>query len=462
MMQYKSRYLKNNVKKIHFIGIGGIGMCGLAEYLLDKGYKVSGSDITRTFITDRLIKKGAYVKYGHKASNIEKNVDLVVITSAVKADNPEYKKAIAKGIKTIKRAQLLGDLVNNKFLIAVSGTHGKTTTTSILAKILIDTGFDPTVFVGGNLDILGGASFRTGNSGFAIVEADEYDRSFLTLHPDVIVVNNIELDHVDIYKNEKSLLKAFIDFKNNLKPRGTLIVNWDDDNVRKLFNTRGSRNILKYGIKKTELVTRIENKNFKTVFKYKNNKVSMNVLGYHNVYNAMAAILASCVVCNDTKSIIKSVSNFNGVKRRLELKCDKQFKIFDDYAHHPSEIKTTLLSLKENDSGRIVVVFQPHTYTRTKEFYADFAEALNIADVVYLLHIYPAREKAIKGVKSELIFDILKKDERETYIYKSQSDLFRHLKKSLKKNDRVIFQGAGTITNYCDEFIKILGRDEKR
>lgn len=452
-MQYKYKYLKDNVKLVHFIGIGGIGMCGLAEYLLDKGYAVTGSDMTRTFITDRLVEKGAKIYFGHKAGNINAKTDLVVFTSAVKKDNPEYKRAKDRGIKCIKRAVLLGDVVNGKFLIAVSGTHGKTTTTSMLAKILIDSGFDPTVFVGGNLDVLGGASFRSGKSGFAIVEADEYDRSFLTLTPNVIIINNIELDHVDIYKNEKVLLKSFADFASKIKSNGTFILNWDDNNIRKIFKSSGKK-VLKYGIKSTGLVAKLKNKGFKTEFYYENKKVSLNVLGEHNVYNALAAIKAASVVCDDTKRIIKSISSFNGVKRRLELKYSKQFKIFDDYAHHPSEIKTTLLSLKENDKGRVVVVFQPHTYSRTNAFFKEFAEALSIADLVYLLPIYPAREVPIKGVNSGLILEILKRKEHESYLFDDKNELFKHLEKNLKRNDRVIFQGAGTITIYCDEFIK--------
>ncbi|MFA5011985.1 MAG: UDP-N-acetylmuramate--L-alanine ligase [Ignavibacteria bacterium] len=446
--------MKKKVKQIHFIGIGGIGMCGLAEYLIEKGYKVTGSDIAKTFITDRLVKKGAKIYYVHKAGNINNKTDLVVYTSALKKDNPEYRKAKINEIKTIKRAALLGDIVNSKYLIAVSGTHGKTTTTSMIAKILIDTGFDPTVFVGGNLDVLGGASYRKGESGFAIVEADEYDRSFLTLNPNVIIINNIELDHVDIYRNEDALLKSFANFVLKIKSNGTFVINWDDRNIRSLFKSSKKKNVLKFGIKSTGLVTKVRNNNFKTEFTYKNKKINLKVLGEHNVYNALAAIKVSSVVCDDTKGIFKSISNFKGVKRRLELKSSRQYKIFDDYAHHPSEIKATLQALKDNDGGRILVVFQPHTFTRTNMFYKEFAESLNIADVVYLLPIYPAREKTIKGVNSRLILRILEIKGCESYLFENKIALFRHLKKSLKRNDRVVFQGAGTISNYCDEFIK--------
>ena len=452
-MNKDHKYLNKKIKKIHFIGIGGIGMCGLAEYLLDKGYKISGSDLTKTFITERLENKGARINYGHNGKNIRKDTDLVIYTSAVKADNPEYKMSLKLKINTIKRAVLLGEIVNDMLLIAVSGTHGKTSTTSMLSKILIDNGFNPTVFVGGNLDILGGASYRIG-SNVAVVEADEYDRSFLTLNPDIIIINNIELDHVDIYKNVKSLMKSFKVFAGNLKTNGCFIINWDDKNIRELFKSIKADYVFKYGMKNTDVISNVKVKNFKTEFTLNGNKVSLNVLGYHNVYNSTAAIIASNLIFENNEKIIKSISSFSGVKRRLELKYDKGFKVFDDYGHHPSEVKTTLISLKENDKGRLIVIFQPHTYTRLKKFYKEFAKALEIADVVYLLPIYPAREKELKGIKSELIFNIMNKKKHKVILIEDIDELYTHLNKQIKKNDRVVFQGAGTVTNFCDEFIK--------
>lgn len=457
MIRLRSKYMKDGVKKVHFIGIGGIGMSGLAEYLIEKGYKVSGSDMAKTFITQRMNRKGARIHYGHKAENLDVKTDLVIYTSAVKSDNPEYIKAKKLGIRIIKRAVLLGDLVNNKYLIAVSGTHGKTTTTSILCKIFIDLGYDPTVFVGGNLDVLNNESYKSGKGDLAIVEADEYDRSFLTLHPDVMIINNIELDHVDIYKDEQSLMKTFSGFIGNIKEGGTYVLNWDDKNVRKLFPKKMQNNsIVKYGIKLTGRVSKLKTKNFKTEFYLNNNRVPLSLLGKHNVYNASAAISAASVICDDLKSIIKSVSNFTGVRRRLELKYNENVKVFDDYAHHPSEIKTTLESLRNNDKGRLIVVFQPHTYSRTKEFYKEFSEALKIADKIYLIPVYPAREKPIKGVSSELIFKILKKTNKEIFYYENINVIYEQLKNNLKKGDKIVFQGAGTVTNFCDEFIKII------
>jgi UDP-N-acetylmuramate--alanine ligase len=438
------------VKSVHFIGIGGIGMCGLAEYLLVKGYKVTGSDSTRTFITERLERKGAKVSYGHSADNIRKGVNLVVYTSAVKKDNPEYKKALSLKINTIKRAVLLGELVNGLNLIAVSGTHGKTSTTSMIANILIKSGIDPTVFVGGNLDVLGGASYRIGKGKWAVVEADEYDRSFLTLKPHVIVVNNIELDHIDIYKNEKSLKTAFKSFLSNLKQEGTIVANFDDKNVKELIDPIDEV-VIDFGIKGTNKISNVKMSATKTTFKLNDFKVELGIPGYHNVYNASASICAT-IFAAKSANIFRSLKEFKGVKRRLELKYDKRnIKIYDDYGHHPSEVLSSLKSLKDIDKKRLIVVFQPHTYTRTKQFYKEFAKSLSAADKVYLLPVYAAREKAIKGVSSKLIYNLIKKDK---CLVENENSMYTDLKKTLKKGDRVVFQGAGDVTNMCDKFIK--------
>lgn len=443
-------YLNKKVKNVHFIGIGGIGMCGLAEYLLVKGYKVTGSDSTKTFITERLEKKGAKVSYGHSADNIGKSVHLVVYTSAVKKDNPEYKKALALKINTIKRAVLLGELVNGLKLIAVSGTHGKTSTTSMIAGILIKSGIDPTVFVGGNLDILGGASYRIGKGKWAVVEADEYDRSFLTLKPDVIVVNNVELDHIDIYKTEKSLKSAFKSFLSNLKEEGTIVANYDDKNVKELVDPVDEV-VIDFGFNGTNRISNVKMSASKTAFSLNDFKVELGIPGYHNVYNASAAICAT-IFAVKSASIFGSLKDFKGVKRRLELKYDKRnIKVYDDYGHHPSEVLSSLKSLKDVDKKRLIVVFQPHTYSRTKQFYREFAKSLSAADKVYLLPVYAAREKAMKGVSSKLIYSLIKKDK---CLVESESELFADLKKSIKKGDRVVFQGAGDVTNMCDKFIK--------
>jgi UDP-N-acetylmuramate--alanine ligase len=446
-------YLNKKVKHIHFIGIGGIGMCGLAEYLLVKGYKVTGSDTTKTFITERLERKGAKVTYNHSADNVRKGINLVVYTSAVKKENPEYKKAKALKIDTIKRAVLLGELVNGMNLIAVSGTHGKTSTTSMIASILINSGIDPTVFVGGNLDVLGGASYRIGKGKYAVVEADEYDRSFLTLRPNIIVVNNIELDHIDIYKNVMTLKSAFRSFLGNLKAGGTIVANYDDKNVKELVHPIDEV-VIDFGVNGSNRISDIKMTSRKTTFKLNEFKVELGIPGYHNVYNASAAICAT-IFASKSVSILKSLKAFKGVKRRLELKYENsKIKVYDDYGHHPSEVFSSLKSLKDVDNKRLIVVFQPHTYSRTKQFYKEFAASLSAADAVYLLPVYAAREKAMKGITSRLIFDLIKKTKSNKHLVVNEETLYSDLRSTVKKGDRVVFQGAGDVTNMCDKFIK--------
>jgi UDP-N-acetylmuramate--alanine ligase len=446
-------YLNNKVKHVHFIGIGGIGMCGLAEYLLVKGYKVTGSDSTKTFITERLERKGAAVYYSHSSDNIKRGIHLVVYTSAVKQDNPEYKKALALKINTIKRAVLLGELVNGMNLIAVSGTHGKTSTTSMIASILIKSGIDPTVFVGGNLDILDGASYRIGKGNYAVVEADEYDRSFLTLRPNVIVVNNIELDHIDIYKNEKTLKAAFKSFLGNLKDNGTIVANYDDKNVKELVDPIDEM-VIDYGINGTNRISDVKMTKSRTTFKLNDFKIELSIPGYHNVYNASAAV-CSTIFVSKSASIFRSLKEFKGVKRRLELKYEsRNIKVYDDYAHHPSEVLSSLKSLRDIDKNGLTVVYQPHTYSRTKQFYKEFAKSLSVADKVYLLPVYAAREKAMKGVDSKLIFNLIKKSKSDKHLVEDENSLYDSLIKSINKGDRVVFQGAGDVTNICDKFIK--------
>jgi UDP-N-acetylmuramate--alanine ligase len=454
-MQKKEKNIKilKNVRTVHFIGIGGIGMCGLAEYLLVKGFRITGSDITRTFITKRLEKKGARIRYGHKASNIGKDVDLVVHTAAVKAENPELKTAVERKIKTVKRAYLLGELVNGKYLIAVSGTHGKTSTTAMIAKILIDAKLDPTVFVGGNLEFLGGASYRIGKGKYAVVEADEYDRSFHTLKPAIAVINNVELDHTDIYKTEKDIIESFKTFADGVKSNGYFVVNMNDRNVKKVMNDRICRRA-DYGNGCINSISNVKAVKSGITYKLNETDIRLSILGYHNVYNSAAAFIAGSLINIRPSVITKSLEEFPGVKRRLELKYRKDIYVYDDYAHHPTEVASSLKSIKEVKEGRLIVVYQPHTFTRTREFFKDFANALSIADVVYLMPVYPARELPIKGVTSKLIYDKIKNTAAKKVLVTNTDKFNNALKKEIKKGDYVVFQGAGDITNYCDEFIK--------
>lgn len=450
-----------NTKRIHFVGIGGVGMSGLAEYYLKKGYKISGSDITPSHITARLEKLGAEIFTGHSKDNVKNIVDKVVYTSAVHSGNPEIQRAKELNIKTVRRAELLGEVVNDRFLIAVSGTHGKTTTTAMIAKVLSDAGLDPLVFVGGNVQLFEGATARTGEGDCAVVEADEYDRSFLTLKPDITVVTSIDEDHLDIYKNIDEIKKTFNEFCNKPKKGSKVIYFGDDENVVSALSNLNKEKI-SYGFNDSNFL-RISNYSLNRgnqIFSFYNShnsyeNIFLRLIGMHNVLNS-AACFAVCnylgVAFSDFK---KSIKNFEPVDRRLQLKSNKnRIKVYDDYAHHPKEIKASLNGLKSISKGRLITVFQPHLFSRTKDFFKEFAESLSIADEVVLTEIYPAREKPIKGVTSGLVFNELVKLNSKVKYFKDNESVLNHLKNEVKSNDTVVFQGAGDITKLCDEFVK--------
>lgn len=450
--------LFENIKKVHFIGIGGIGMSGIAEYLAKNKYAVSGSDSYTTDISERLKNFGINIYEGHSADYLDSDTELVIYSAAVKEDNPEYIKATSLNIPTIKRAKALGEIVNDKFLIAVSGTHGKTTTTSMVAKILIDNDLDPTVFVGGNLSFLDGSSSRIGNSNIAVVEADEYDRSFLTLKADVIIVNNLESDHLDIYENLEDIQNNFIKFCNLGKENCKIIMNGDDENVRAIAKQIEKEKIF-FGFD-DENDFAIDNITYseKTCsFKLNDFQINLAVIGRHNMLNSSAAFLAAKEAGLNDEQISTSLQSFGGVKRRFELKFTNGIRVYDDYAHHPTEVRATLEAARSINIGRIITVFQPHLYSRTQDFYKAFSDAFSGTDILILDKIYPARELPIDGVTSDLIFKEFNKNyPKEAYSFNEKSEIFSKLKEIVKDKDIVIFQGAGTITNYCDEYVSIV------
>lgn len=453
-----------NTRRIHFTGIGGIGMSGLAEYFLRKGFKVSGSDITPSHITERLKNLGAEIFIGHSSENVKSIVDKVVYTSAVHGDNPEIQRAKELNIKTIRRAELLAEVVNDKFLIAVSGTHGKTTTTAMIAQVLADEGLDPLVFVGGNVRLFDGGSSRMGEGRIAVVEADEYDRSFLTLKPDIAVVTSIDEDHLDIYKNLDEIKKAFEEFCSKSKSDSKVIYFGDDENVVSAVS-KLSREKISYGFNDNNYLRISDyslsrgNQSFSILNSHNSYKnVSLKLIGIHNVLNSAACFAVCSLLGIDFKNFKKSLKDFEPVDRRLQLKSDKnRIKVYDDYAHHPKEIKVSLNGLNGIvNKGRLITVFQPHLFSRTRDFYREFAESLSIADEVVLTEIYPAREKPVKGVTSELIFNELVKLNSKVKYFKDNKSAIDYLKNDVKPNDVIVFQGAGDITNLCDEFVKEL------
>lgn len=460
MTDTKSKIL-NGVKKIHFIGIGGIGMSGIAEYLARNGYEVTGSDLIASEITGKLAKSGIEIFTGHKESNLPGDTDLVVYSAAVKEDNPEFAKAKALGIKAVKRAAMLGEIVNDKILIAVSGTHGKTSTTAMLAKILIDCNLDPTVFVGGTIDFLEYGNSRIGNGKYAVVEADEYDRSFLTLKPDYIIITNIDLDHTDIYSGLDDLKNTFVEFISRGKENVKIIGFGDDRNIIDVMNRIENKNCITYGFGKQNNYIIDESYLIKSNIKFDLNKnlIDLSVPGRHNILNASASFIIGELIGINKNCLIRTLKSFYGVNRRLEIKYDKEIKVYDDYAHHPTEIEYSFNAIKEISQSRVITVFQPHTFTRTRDFYEDFARSLKNNDVTILTEIYPAREKEIKGVSSKLIYDkLLFIDENEVHYKKNTNDVLGLLDEIVKSGDTIIFQGAGDITDLCSHYVRKLNR----
>jgi UDP-N-acetylmuramate--alanine ligase len=450
--------------KIHFIGIGGIGVSGLAEYFLLSGCQVSGSDMTETHITERLRTLGAKITIGHDAANLDADTEVVVYSSAVKESNPEMAQAHSLGITTVRRAEMLGEIVNDKFLIAVAGTHGKTTTTAMIGKLLIDAGLDPLIFVGGNVKLFEGGASRIGKGNYAVVEADEYDRSFLTLKPDIAVITNVDEDHLDIYHDLEDIKIAFKQFCSNAKSSSKLVYCGDDVNIISFideldmaelsygFHFNNTFRISEYGVKENDVVFSIA-QNGNTY-----DDISLNMAGRHNVLNATAGFAVSHALEIPFDVFKKSIGEFRTVARRLELKYSgHRIKVYDDYAHHPKEIEQSLKGLKElSATSRLIAVFQPHLFSRTRDFYKDFAAKLTIADKIILMDVYPAREKPIEGITSGLIFDELKRINSAVSYLKSREDIEANLLGDLKDDDTIVFQGAGDITGLCDDFVNQL------
>lgn len=450
-------------ENIYFIGIGGIGMSGLAEYYLRNGYNVSGSDMTETHITQRLAALGAKIYYGHSAINITPQIDTVVYTSAVKPDNPEMIKAEELGIRKVRRAEMLGEIVNDKYLIAVSGTHGKTTTTAMIGKLLVDAGLDPLIFVGGNVQLFDGGASRFGEGKYAVVEADEYDRSFLALRPDIAIVTNIDADHLDIYKDLDDIKETFRQFCDRSKYGAYMIYCGDDENIKSFMNTI-NREKISYGYDEKNYLKIVDYKaennalNFSILNSHRSyDNVVLNMVGSHNALNSTACFAVSKVLEIPFDKYRDSINSFRTVDRRLQLKFDANgIKVYDDYSHHPVEVTASLKGLKEMSTGRLRTVFQPHLFTRTRDFYGEFAQALAISDEVLLMDIYPAREKPIEGITSELILNEALNHNRNMKLIHERNDILAWLINDLRPGDVIVFQGAGDVTNLCNEFVNLL------
>ncbi|MCE5305191.1 UDP-N-acetylmuramate--L-alanine ligase [bacterium] len=443
----------STIKKIHFVGIGGIGMSGIAEILLNQGFAISGSDMNENENTEYLRQKGVEIKIGHLPENINGS-EVVVYSSAVNPDeNPETLEARKQGIPIIRRAEMLAEATRLNYCIAVAGTHGKTTSTSMVGLILIKAGYDPTVIVGGRLKDFGGTNARLGKGEWTVVEADEYDRSFLQLLPTIAIINNIEPEHLDIYDGIEDLKNTFLQFANKVPFYGFVALGTDDPNVKEILSGINKK-IITYGLSRNNdyYAKDIElQQNFAkfSVFKESENlgEITLNVPGYHNVKNALAAISIASELGIDFATIQNALSEFNGVLRRFDIQGEsKGIMIVDDYAHHPTEIRATLDAACKGWDRRIVAVFQPHTYTRTREFYKEFAQAFDEADVLVITDVYAAREKPIEGISGELIAQ-----QAQSYGHKNVhyipdfDDIIEFLKSELKAGDMLITIGAGNV-----------------
>lgn len=438
---------------VHFIGIGGISMSGLAEILLEEGFTISGSDAKQSALTDSLAKKGATIYIGQKASNLSIRPALVVYTAAIREDNEEFKAAVDAGIPMLSRAELLGQIMDNyEKSIAVAGTHGKTTTTSMISQILLVTKADPTISVGGILEAIGG-NIRVGGSEVFITEACEYTNSFLHFHPKYSIITSVEAEHLDFFKDIDDIRRSFHEFAGNTAHDGVLIINGQIAALDQITNNL-SCSVTTYGLCENDdfyakNITYNDHACGTYTLMHKTEDlgtVSLSVPGRHNVSNSLAAI-ALCLNLGLPLDVIKKgLLQFGGTKRRFEYKGTKNgITVIDDYAHHPTEVAATLTAARNYPHGRIICVFQPHTYSRTKAFLSDFARVLSMADIVVLADIYAAREKNTIGISSKDLLAELQKNGQESYYFPSFDEIEKFLSEKCINNDLLITMGAGDV-----------------
>lgn len=455
-----------HVKNIHFIGIGGIGMSGIAEVLCNLGFVVSGSDLKKSKNTDRLETLfNVKIYEGHAAENVG-DAQVVVYSSAVKDDNPEVVLAKQKAIPVIPRAEMLAELMTLKpYAVAVSGTHGKTSTTSMVATILGHAGFDPTTVVGGVVDTLD-SNARLGKSDWFVTEADESDRSFLMLYPTIAVVTNIDKEHMESYKGMEDVVQCFTDFVNKVPFYGACVLCLDDPNVQ-LIIPRIKRRRVTYGMTAQADISAQEirySENFGSTFKvFKGTEllgeITMPVPGQHNIYNALAATAVALEVEVPFEKVAEAFAKFKNANRRFQFKGEaKGISVVDDYGHHPTEILATLSAAKNGSGGRrTVVVFQPHRYSRTKELMSEFALCFNNADVLFVTDIYAASEQPIEGITAEILTENIRQygHKNANYVGDVESAAEKVLP-FLQEGDLVITLGAGSITRLSDEILEKL------
>ena len=446
---------------IHFIGIGGISMSGLAEILLAEGFTVSGSDMKHSALTDMLESKGVSIAYRQTADNLTDDIDLVVYTAAIRKDNPEFAAVSVKGLPSLTRAQLLGQIMRNyKMPVAVSGTHGKTTTTSMISEILLAADADPTLSIGGILPSIGG-NIRVGRSDYFVTEACEYTNSFLSFFPKIGIILNVEEDHLDFFKDIYEIRESFHKFASLLPKDGLLIINGSIEGIELITKDLKCRiitygNDASYDYYYTDLsFDKMACPSFVLHDKSSHTQsVSLSVPGEHNVLNALAAVALSDALALPRETTCLALSHYHGTDRRFEYKGSiGGVTIIDDYAHHPTEITATLHAAQNYPHKRLWCVFQPHTYTRTKAFLSEFAQALSLADRVVLADIYAAREKDTLGISSRTLQDELIKAGKECYYFPSFDEIENFLLENCADGDLLITMGAGDVVKIGENLL---------
>ncbi len=447
------------IQQVHFVGIGGIGMSGIAEVLLNLGYKVSGSDLKNSSVTQRLASMGAVVFEGHRAENIA-GAEVVVTSSAIAAENPEVVAAHTLHVPVIQRAEMLAELMRLKYGIAIAGMHGKTTTTSMVAAVLAAGGLDPTVVVGGRVDAMG-SNARLGKSQYLVAEADESDRSFLKLSPIFSVVTNIDREHMDCYRNMRDVKKTFLEFMDRVPFYGMVVACNDDPLLRRLL-PEVQRRTVTYGTKRgsdfwikpdaNRATARAEGQplsRFVVSYRKKDlGEFALRVPGLHNILNATAAIAVGVGLDIETESIRAALDRFRGVDRRFQLRGKVAgVSVIDDYGHHPTEIKATLAAARECGFRKIHVAFQPHRYTRTRDLMEEFATAFGDADSLFVLDIYAASEKPIEGITGEALAQAIREQSgRRAEYVASLADAADAASRVAEDGDMILTLGAGSVS----------------
>lgn len=454
------------MQQIHFIGVGGAGMSGIAQVMLEMGCKVSGSDLKESRNTERLKKYGARIEIGHKAEHIG-DADVVVVSSAIPAKNPEVKSAKKEKVPILRRAEMLARLCQGKKNIAVAGTHGKTTTTSMIAHMMDTCGLDPTFLIGGELNDIG-SNARFGRGEYLIAEADESDGSFLNLSPQIIVLTNIEADHLDYYGDIMHIEEVFLQFADKIPPDGLAVVCGDCPNLRKLMGSMDKK-FVTYGLGE-ENDLRARNLSFQSLSSsfdvYLKDKhlgqVHLTVPGVHNIYNALAAITLGTSLNLPIDEIAESLKSFSGVQRRFQLVGQvSDVTVVDDYAHHPTELRATLEAAERGPWNRIVCIFQPHRFSRTRFLGSDFGDAFSPAHLSIVTDVYAAGEEPIPGVTGKVLVEaILQRNPRKSVIYlPKKSDVLDFLASHVKQGDLVLTAGAGDIWTVGEGLLEMLKAD---